>query len=237
VSETEHHRAFESLGAYALGALPEDERRFVAAHIEGCPICAEDAAGLQAAAATLIADVPLREPAPELRDRIMSVVEREAALLRSAQPGERHAAKPAPRAPWSDRLAPRWAAGAAALAAVGIVLAIVLPGGGTGGTRTLAARAGHGLARIELHGARTSLVVTGLAPPASGRVYEAWVQHGDQTPRPAAGDVARSVFVVGSGRVDLPVHLTSGDRVMVTSEPAGGSARPTSPPVVVTARA
>ena len=32
----------ESLGAYALGHLPDEERAGLEAHLEGCPACKED---------------------------------------------------------------------------------------------------------------------------------------------------------------------------------------------------
>lgn len=43
----------ESSGAYALHALPEDERLAFERHLEGCASCREEVAGLQAAAALL----------------------------------------------------------------------------------------------------------------------------------------------------------------------------------------
>lgn len=237
MSEQEHRAAFESLAAYALGALPESEHRAVAEHIEGCPICAEDAAGLQRAAAGLLESVPLLDPPPDLRDRIMAVVESEAKLLRAA--GAPPA--PAPAAPriarltgsWSGPLRLRLAAGAAALLLIGGVVGAVSQGGDGARTRTLSAQAGTSADRawLEVRGGDAELVVRGLAAPRPQRVYEVWVQHGADAPKPAG-----ALFVVRSGRIGIPARLQSGDRVMVSEEPAGGSPAPTTPPVVVTAR-
>src|SRR4051794_24571411 len=120
MSETEHRIAFESLGAYALGALPEPERRMVAAHIETCPVCAEDATALQRAATGLIDTVPVLEPPPELRDRIMAVVESEAQLLRAAAEPDREPARVSRLAgSWGGPLRLRLVAAAAALLVVG----------------------------------------------------------------------------------------------------------------------
>jgi anti-sigma factor RsiW len=239
-TESEHRSVFESLGAYALGALPDSEREHVAAHIADCPICAEDAASLERAATHLIDVVPIAEPSPELRDRIMAIVEPEAALLRatSRTPEEaRLAATPRRRASWVDALSLRWAATAAALLILGgVVGSTVLSSDGAPGARTLAAEVGGGHAWIELSDDRAHLVVDGLAAPSRNKVYELWIQRGDAAPRPASEDLSQSVFVVGSGRVEIPARLQEGDRVMVTEEPPGGSRIPSAPPVVITSR-
>lgn len=231
MTESIHRAVFEELGAYALGALALDERARIAAHIEECPVCAEDAAALQRAAARLPEQVRQITPPPALRDRIMAVVEAESELLRPAR-----ASVPAPRR--RPRSAPRWAATAAALA-LGVGVGAVVIGGGEGGgtdTRTLSADVGRGTAWVEVSGDRAQLVVDNLAAPGEGKVYELWIQSGDAPPRPASEDLEDAVFVVDSGRVEIPTPLEPGDRVMVTEEPAGGSSVPTAEPVVVTAR-
>src|ERR1700760_2775827 len=48
-----------SLGAYALGDLPADERAAIAAHLEGCPECRTELRSLEGVAAIL----PLADPA------------------------------------------------------------------------------------------------------------------------------------------------------------------------------
>src|SRR5687768_5638169 len=100
----QHQDIFETLGAYALGAVPDGERARVAAHLEDCPICAEDATSLMRAASNLVADVPVLDPPPALRDRIMAVVESEAALLQATSPEparqRRRISFPAPALRW-----------------------------------------------------------------------------------------------------------------------------------------
>jgi len=57
---TEDHRDWKlSLGAYALGDLPPDERAAVAAHLEGCEECRAELRSLAGVAALL----PLADPA------------------------------------------------------------------------------------------------------------------------------------------------------------------------------
>lgn len=232
MSESVHREVFEELGAYALGALPPEERVRIAAHIEQCPVCAEDAAALQRAAGRLPDQVEQVSPPPELRDRIMAVVESEAALLRPARArATARRRRPLP--------APRWVATAAALA-LGVGVGAVVIGDQDAGTqtqtRTLAAEVGRGDAWVEVTDDQAQLVVEGLAAPAEGRVYELWIQSGEAAPRPASPDLDEAVFVVGSGRVEIPAELEPGDRVMVTEEDAGGSPVPTAEPIVVTER-
>ena len=238
MSSAEHTTVFDNLGAYALGALHDHEREQVASHIESCPICAEDAASLQRAATRLIDVVPSLEPSPALRDRIMAVVESEAELLRAAAAPRVVAPRVRRRLTLSWRPeSMRWVAAGAALLAVGAVLGAVLPGGGGGtSTRTLEAQVGHGHAWVETRGGSAQLVVNDLPTPPANRVYEVWVQHGRDAAQPDASDLRDALFVVRSGKVDIPARLERGDRVMVTAEPAGGSRQPTSIPVVITSR-
>ncbi|HWB68604.1 MAG TPA: anti-sigma factor [Solirubrobacterales bacterium] len=49
----------ESLGAYALGQLPDEERAAVEAHLEGCPSCRAEAEQL----AAMVAPMSLADPA------------------------------------------------------------------------------------------------------------------------------------------------------------------------------
>ena len=232
MNDNEHRLAYDSLGAYALGALPDAERERIAAHIETCPICAEDVAQLERGATRLVDTVPAVEPPPELRGRIMAVVEKEAALIRAtSQPPEEQRSEPRRR---FGSTSLRWAMAAAAALVVGIVVGSQGIGGGDSGTtRTLNASA-H--ARVEVSDGRAQLVLDGLSSPGAGRVYEMWIQSGDAAPRPASDNLSDAVFVVRSGKVDIPAHLSKGDRVMVTSEPAGGSRAPTTQPIVVTSR-
>lgn len=237
MSEHEHHTVFENLGAYALGALPDGERAEVAAHLESCPICAEDAASLQRAATRLIDVVPPVEPSPALRDRIMAVVESEAALLRATARPPEEVRTLSPRRRLGGGPVLGWVATAAALLVIGGFAGTAIFGGHGGpDTRTLAADVGRGHAWVEVADGRSHLVVDGMAPPARGKVYELWIQSGNAAPRPASDNLEQAVFMVGSGRVEIPAHLQKGDRVLVTEEPPGGSKIPSAAPVVITSR-
>ena len=231
MSADEHREIFDSLGAYALGALPPSEHAAVVAHIESCPICAEEAASLQRAAAGLLESVPRIDPPAELRGRIMAVVESEAQLMRAAAGDRREPAAPRRRVSWSGG-AGRWAATAAAMLVIGGVIGAVTQTGGGSPTRTIQANAGSAAQRayLAVRDGHAQLVVEDLAPPPQNKVYELWVQHGNAAAQPAG------LFVVRSGRVDVRGSIHKGDRVMVTAEPQAGSMAPTSAPVVVSER-
>jgi hypothetical protein len=65
---TDDHRDWKlSLGAYALGDLPDDERAAVAAHLEGCEECRAELRSLEGVAALLPLADPARIEAPAAR--------------------------------------------------------------------------------------------------------------------------------------------------------------------------
>jgi anti-sigma-K factor RskA len=233
----DHVEAAESLGAYALGALPEHQAARLEAHLEDCDRCRQDLAQLKQAADVLPATAPPVQPPAELRDRIMAIVGAEAELLRAAGPA---ADRPPPRRwtwwrSWSARPAVAAGSVAAALvvgAAAGIALVGRAPSDPEGGT--LAARitdpaaARTARAWVSVYDGRARLVVRGMPWPAPRRVYQVWVQPAGGPPVPAG-----AVFAVRSGSVEIPRRLRRGERVLVSSEPEGGSRAPTRPPVIV----
>jgi len=69
----------ESLGAHALGQLPDEERPALEAHLEGCAACRSELDSLSAVARALpLADAESFEPAalppPALADRVVSAI-------------------------------------------------------------------------------------------------------------------------------------------------------------------
>jgi anti-sigma-K factor RskA len=219
----------DDAGAWVLGALAEDDARAFAAHLPGCADCRRDVAELQAVADALPLAAPQVVPPPELKGRIMTVVESEAQLLSAAGP---EADVPA-RAPRRRRVWPRlWPlpalAAACALLAIGIGAgALLTSGDGTTTYRAQAPRGADVVLRVE--DGRGSLDVHGMPAPPPGRVYQVWLAHGSEAPRPTD-----TLWVPRDGRatVQIDTALGNADQVMVTAEPSGGSDAPTSDPVV-----
>ena len=223
----------ESLGAYALGALPDDERDELERHLAQCAACRRELAELQAAVDVLPAAAPPVRPPPELRDRIMAVVESEAELLRAAGAGadRPRVRRRGPRSWFSRPLAATGAAVAALGAGVAVGAAIFAGGGAGPGGRTVAAQQAPATAAayLRVSGQQASLVVSRMPQPPRGRVYQAWVQSPGRPPVSAG-----ATFALRTGTVTLPHRVGPGARVLVTAEPPGGSLHPTSAPLIVT---
>jgi len=114
------HRDWKlSLGAYALGDLPADERAAISAHVEGCAECRAELRELEGVAALLPLADPARIEAPTVRPPadLGARIEAQIAAESSREGRERR-----------RRRVRLWIGGAAATAAVAAVLAlIVLP--------------------------------------------------------------------------------------------------------------
>lgn len=154
----------ESLGAYALGHLPEAERTGIEAHLDGCPECRRELASLKSVSSLLpLADpdrfgaVPV--PPAGLGDRIAAQIGRERRVARRRRIG--------------------FAFGGAAAAAVAAVLAIFVLSGGEspGGEQHVAFEAlPSGMkigATLEPHsfGTEIHMYVKGVSSGTLCRVY------------------------------------------------------------------
>lgn len=233
-----HDEAAEALGAYALGALPDDEAARVEAHLGECDRCREDLAALRLAVDALPGAAPPVDAPPELKDRVMSVVRAESELLQAAGEKADRPPEPRPRRRLGSLLArPAFAAAAAAGLAVAAIVGFVIGGGAdTGGSvRTIGAQvtsvAGatpNTSAALRVRDRRATLMVRDMPEPPAQKVYEVWVKHGTSAAVPAG-----TTFVVRSGDIPIAHSVHHGDQVMVTAEPSGGSPTPTSPPMIV----
>jgi anti-sigma-K factor RskA len=147
----------------------------------------------------------------------------------------------ATRIPLRDRYAlasgPAFAAAAAAAATAVIAVAglvgLDLSHGEHATPRTVEASVvgSNGSARLTLVGGRAELVVRHLPVPPAGKIYQVWLKRGERPPAPTSA--LFSVTAAGAGSADVPGDLHGVSQVMVTTEPAGGSAVPTSAPVIV----
>ncbi len=239
---------FEDLkDAYALGALPEEERLEFERYLVARPDLQTEVEELSIVARLLAFSVREQEPAPELRRRIMDTVEAEAVQ----PPRASH------RRSW---LAGLWeAVGARDLAVAAAVMLVIglfswsmllqgevrdlqgrvqgLQGqvqdqqaqspqmialGGPGTEQGVRAKL------VTLEGDRAVLVVENMPPMPEGKTCQIWVIKGD-TPQPSGlfepkGDSIAAV-------VEKP--LEGADAVAVTVEPEGGSPKPTTDPMLV----
>jgi anti-sigma-K factor RskA len=239
VNERADHARFEDdLAAYLLDALTGEEAREVERHIEGCARCRERARWLQASVEMLPTAVEQLEPPPQLRERLMETVRAEAAAHAAPEParGRDRSAGALDRRGRLERLfalpRPAMALGALLLAVGAGALGYAVGTGGDGGdTTTIRAEVAPAGARVTLDrdGDRGILRVSGL-PQHRNRIYEVWLARGEQV-RPAG------LFQVdrgGRGAAAIAQGLSDADQVMVSLEPPGGSAQPTTDPLVIT---
>jgi anti-sigma-K factor RskA len=241
-------------GAYAMDAVSAPDRERFEAHLAGCEECAREIASLREATAML--GTAAAEPVPAgLKERIMAA----AAYTRQQPPADEtepvllahgtweRAGTWFRSLAWPGRLTLATAGVlAGAVFAVAVVFGVSNAGmqqqidaaqaAGQQITAVLTAYdahmatqtvAGGGTATIVMSDSRHALVFTaqGLRTLPASRGYELWLV-GPAGTRPAgmlpAGSHGMTAPVIASG-------LRPGDRLVLTAEPADGSARPDTP--------
>ncbi|HWG08256.1 MAG TPA: anti-sigma factor [Solirubrobacteraceae bacterium] len=216
----------DDAAAHVLGALEHDELERFREHLAGCAQCRSEVAELQPIVDELPAGVPpVRAPA-QMRERILATVRSEAELLHAAGIG---ADRPPRRAGFTR--VPRLALTGAglALAAIAAVLIAVTIGSSSHSVVTRGTAPAGATAALHQRDGHAELVLRRMPRPALGRIYEVWLKRGSGEPQPT--DALFSVTRAGSAAVHVP-NLDGVREVLVTSEPAGGSARPTSAPLI-----
>lgn len=223
-------------GAYALNALGPEEAAEFRRHLDGCPACREEVRELQSAVARMGASEAVAPPA-HLKHRILAAADR--------TPQEPPARATSRGRPTAESRGPRWAPWLAAAAA-----AVVVVGGGAFGVQAMLSDdppLNQGVVRVfEAQDALTATVDTEdggeltVAVSASrnemavdtrelpaldeDHVYQLWAVRGEEM-------VSAAILTdpeVGAAMV-MPDEET---QVAVTVEPAGGSERPTTAPIV-----
>jgi Anti-sigma-K factor rskA, C-terminal len=238
-------------GVYVLDALGSTaERDRYEHHLGRCQTCAGEVRGLREVT-TDLAMAAAVQPPPALRPQVLAAVRRTRQLppVIEAEPrrGPRRGWWAGLRSGWLPRLAVGFAAAGAAAA---VVLAVILAGvqqrlddaqaENHAIAAVLAAPDARVLARPTSEGGRATVVLSraerelivttaGLPPLPRDKVYEAWLINPRQT-RPAGLLPAPS-----GGRTQplLATGLSPGDTLGLTVEPAGGTAQPTTKPIVL----
>jgi anti-sigma-K factor RskA len=242
------HDLHSLAGAYALDALePGAERDRFTRHLSRCPSCASEVRGFRevATAMAFAAADPSTGPPAELRDQVLAA----AARTRQLPPEIRTHARPrrtSTRVPWLP-----WLSGVVAAASIVVAVLFGLAQAHTqdelnqvraenqaislllsapkaklltypvthGGTATVVLAAD----RHEL-----AVVTTGLPALPAGKVYQLWL-----IGKPAITS-AGLLPPAKDGRTPpvLATGVVRGDALGLTVEPAGGSAQPTTKPIL-----
>jgi hypothetical protein len=221
----------DDVAAYGVGGLADAEAEAVEAHLAGCERCLAYLRWLRPAVDLLPESVRQLEPPASLREGLLDVAREEGA----APVSERSRPEPSGRRRFG------WlGAGWRPATAVAALLALIAGGvigysvGDQRGSTVVAARplgSGPSAARVatlERRGGSAKLIVERL-PALRGRdVYEMWIARG------GVMDPA-GTFRLGADRTAeaaVEGSVDGADAVLVTREPAGGSPRPTSPPLL-----
>lgn len=224
-------------GAYAADALADDERTAFEAHLQGCPACRQEVAELSATV-TRLAEAAA-QPAPHsLRARVLAAAARTRQLPPSGSVTDLAGTS---RQSWYRQPA-------TAAAALLLVFTVGL-GGLVAAERDEAAdarRTARQIAAVATDPTRTQQTVRmrnggtggviaargmavfyarGMPRLPAGRAYQLWRMRGSESA--SAGVLGRGGELTGLVRGVAP-----GDVVGVTVEPADGSSRPTSTPVL-----
>jgi anti-sigma-K factor RskA len=230
-------------GAYALDAIDGSERERFEHHLVRCQPCEHEVRGLQDTATRLAQAVAARPP-EQMKARVLAAV----AVTRQLPPVPDARPLPAPRAGWTRRLAMPAAAACLAVAIVlGVLLGIsrhqlsteraeqraiaaVLTSPDARLVRAPTSVGGVATVVVDAHLHRFVFTTAGLPALADARVYQLWVM-GPGGSATSAG----LLTTAGNGQTApvLATGLAPGDRVGVTVEPAGGTTKPTTTPIVV----
>lgn len=243
MTDFDHDVRREDLAAYMLGALEPEEAAQLKLHAEGCERCRSEMRWLTAAVEVLPEAVERVEPPRQLRERVMSEVRVDADTERRRSDTERYgAAAPgwvARASAWlrglgSGPMGLRPIAGVAAAVLVVVVVAGFAIGGGIGGggdgtSSFVSEQPSSGVtATVVRKGDAGTLHLTSVEKLPNDRVLEAWVRRGEKI------EPVRALFVPDrQGHASTTLGDMKGvNTVMVTTEPPGGSAAPTSAPIV-----
>ena len=241
-----HDELRESLSAFALGALDPAEHAEVAAHVAGCAECSAELAALGRVVEANGLDAPPGTPPAALRARVLSRVAAESA----ARPPSVALGKPqsdvvsfTSRRRWGSGLA---LAASLALAAAATMYAWTLRSEVQSLRSSMDVLKAPDVLRVDLKGqdpasratgrafwSRTAGVMftaDGLPALPAGRVYQLWTIRG-------ATPTSEGIFTLdpsGAASMTSPAAAAGPpDAFGVTIEPAGGSATPTMPIVLI----
>jgi anti-sigma-K factor RskA len=225
---SEVHDCAGDAAAYVLGALEVSEAEGFRRHLNRCVVCRDEVAAFRQVVDELPMAAPQHQLPSRLRRRVMRDVRGERRVV--AQRAKRRQPQVL-----SGRFVPRPALAGALLAAAALAIfgGLELASGGGAGIRVIHASVTTvpGSAQLRIDGAHAKLIVRNLSPPPAGRIYELWIKHGQEAPRPTR--VLFTVTAGGAAEVGVPGDVRGANTIMVTQEPVGGSLVPTHAPVIV----
>jgi hypothetical protein len=241
-------------GVYALDGIDDDAQRSrFEHHLRRCQQCADEVREMSATA-TRLGFAATQAPPPQMRERVLAAAARTRQLppvvehaRPAGEPRQRRAHKAVRQARPVPRLA--WSVVAASLVVIVVLTTVLLQTQsrlnqvtahqaaitrvlGAPDARAVTERTSlGGTATVVYSHTRHALIMTSahLPPPPKGKVYELWLL-GPPRVRPAG---LLSANAEGHTSQLLVNGLVHGDQLGMTVEPAGGTSRPTTTPILV----
>ena len=224
-------------GSYVLDAISDTEREEFERHLQHCPACEAEVRGMRETAARLALACAVTPPA-RMEQQVLAATYRTRQLPPlSADRPRRALPRLVPRVPRRLAMLAVAASVAAAVAlgitqltaqhqldqarATAIARVVTAPDAHVATART---SAGGSVTVVTSAALREAVVsASGMASLPSSRVYQVWVM---------SPSGARSAGLMHGSSL-LASAVRPGDRIGITVEPAGGTARPTTTPVAV----
>ena len=243
----QRHELHLLTGSYALDALSDEERAEFEKHLDQCPSCAEEVRGLRETASRLAMATAVTPPAG-LRQRVLAA----APLTRQVPPTGRSSLTRGGGFPRRRLSRAGLTAGILALAAAVVFLLVTqfstshqlqqarqdnsaiaaVLAAPDARIESLPAAAGGTVTAVMSLRQEEAVVTTSALPALPGtRVYQLWVMTSA-----GAAKSAGLLTVTSSGTTSAPLlagGVLPGDRLGITVEPSGGTAQPTTTPIVV----
>jgi Anti-sigma-K factor rskA len=220
---------------YVLLLLDEVEQERFVEHAESCVVCRDEIAAFAPVVDTLGESVPLIKAPRKIRRNVMSAVRAEAKVTEALAGSQRRTGRARLKGGWRvPSMQPlAIAASLCALLVAGGAIGAAIFGSSSPRTVTTSAevRVPNATAALHRSGSHLWLTVAHMPSPGKGRVYEVWLEHGSGVPSPTSA--LFSPTTNGAGEVAVPGDLKGVSEIMVTSEPEGGSLKPTRSPVIV----
>lgn len=226
----------ESLPAYALSCLDEEEARLVVAHLAGCVICRQELAAYQVVTDQLALAVPDAAPPPGLQRQLLARVQ--------SLPAIQQTVPPMTRRPYAERLRRVWGTAAVLLLLAVVIMNVLLWQGfnrrefltGPLGMRAIALTGNEAVPQasafviISADGEHGVLVVDAMPQLNPEQQYQLWLARNGQYTSGGLFAVDESGY--RGVRITVPESLLSYTAVLITIEPAEGSSTPTGTPIM-----
>jgi anti-sigma-K factor RskA len=220
------------LTGYAADALDEDERCGVAGHLAECRDHDGELSAIRADFERVAFAVSPVEPPAALRTKLLDAFDREVAgnaAVGAPAPLQREAPRATPRpAFWSTAGLGYAIAAALLVVAAGLGIWGLSRGSDDDGVLLATTTDGeHSMQLTYVKDEQLAVLDVDLSAPPEGHTYQAW-QIVDGAP------VSVGVLNTHSGQVAFSADLDGASAVALSVEPLGGSAAPTTTPILVT---